>query len=165
MIKASKIKDAAETILNKEETDLVSMTYKKCSGSYTILQWITQEEQDKLDQQVEKYQLELKKKEQDIFSMHELEIKKLKEEIEELRDSRSKLRSHVSSVSSSVTIYPTPDTPSLDTPSPDKPSPDEPSPDAPSPDKPSPDEPSPDAPSPDKPSPDVPSSENQSKAE
>lgn len=70
------------------------------------VQWISQEEQDRLDRQVEEYRTDLKKKEQDVFSMNEKEIGKLKEEVDELRESRSKLRSHVSSVSSSVTIYP-----------------------------------------------------------
>lgn len=68
--------------------------------------------------------MELKKKEQDIFTMNEQEIKKLKEEIDELRESRSKLRSHVSSVSStSVTVYPATPSPDLEgypaTPSPE----------------------------------------------
>lgn len=63
------------------------------------VQWISQEEQERLDQQVEEYRTDLKKKEEDIFALNEQEIRKLKEEIEELRESRSKLRSH-------VTIYP-----------------------------------------------------------
>lgn len=83
------------------------------------VQWITEEEQDRLDQQVEEWQLQLKRKAEEIFSVNEQEVKQLKEEIDELRETRVKLRSHASSVSSSITIYPAP-TPT-DTPSPQDP--------------------------------------------
>ena len=70
------------------------------------VQWISPEDQAKLDQKVKESRVELKKKEQDIFALNEREIKKIKEEIAELRDSRSKLRSHATSVGSSITVYP-----------------------------------------------------------
>lgn len=79
---------------------------------FVYVQWISPEDQAKLDQKVKESRVELKRKEQDIFALNEREIKKLKEEIDELRDSRSKLRSHATSVSSSITVYPA-------TPSPD----------------------------------------------
>lgn len=106
--KSCVIKDTCEKLLGQEDSDL----------------WISPEEQARLDQKVEEYRVELKKKEQDIFTMNEQEIKKLKEEIDELRESRSKLRSHVSSVSStSVTVYPATPSPELEgypaTPSPE----------------------------------------------
>lgn len=85
------------------------MSHVNITYNTHFVQWISPEEQARLDQQVDEYRVELKKKEQDIFAMNEREIKKLKEEIDELRESRSKLRSHVSS---SVTIYPAVDAPS-----------------------------------------------------
>lgn len=44
-----------------------------------------------------------------MVSANEQEIAKLKEQIEELRESRTKMRSHNSSLSSSITIYPSAD--------------------------------------------------------
>ncbi len=69
-----------------------------------------------MDQQVKDLEVELKQKKLDAFHVNEQEIQKIKKEIEELRESRSKQRSLTSSVGSSVTIYPaaTPTTPSPD---------------------------------------------------
>lgn len=77
-----------------------------------VIQGISQEDQNELDKQVEEYRLQLKQKEQEIFATNEQDVVKLKEEIEELRESRQKMRSVASSVSSSITTYPPATTPS-----------------------------------------------------
>lgn len=71
-----------------------------------LMQWISQEEQEKLDQQFEEYQSQLKQKQKEVFALNEQEILKLKGEIEEVRECRNKMRSYGSSMSSSITIYP-----------------------------------------------------------
>ena len=78
------------------------------------VQWISKEEQEKLDQQVKDFEAQLQQKKLDASHLNEQEIQKIKAEIETLRESRLKMRSHTSSVGSSVTIYP-PTTPSPDT--------------------------------------------------
>lgn len=54
---------------------------------------------------MEECRSDLKKKEQEILLINEQEIKRVKEEIQVLRESRVKLRSHISS---STTNYPLP---------------------------------------------------------
>lgn len=46
---------------------------------------------------MEEYRSDLKKKEQEILLINEQEVKRVKEEIQVLRESRVKLRSHISS--------------------------------------------------------------------
>lgn len=93
--KALTIQNTCEAILCREESDL----------------HISQEEQMKLDQEIQDFCAHLKEKEQKAFSANDQEIAKLKEEIQDIRGARAKMRSVASSVSSSITIYP-PGTPS-----------------------------------------------------
>ncbi len=75
------------------------------------------EEQSALDSKVEAYQAKLKEKQHEVFSISQLEVEKLKKEISDLREARTKMRSYVSSISSSITIYPAADS---TTPSPEE---------------------------------------------
>ena len=65
-----------------------------------------QEDQLILDKEMEDFCAQLKEKEQEELSANEQEIAKLKEEIQDIREARVKMRSIVSSVSSGITIYP-----------------------------------------------------------
>lgn len=78
---------------------------------YSLLQQITQDEKDKFEKEVGEVSAELKLKEWDALVADEQEIVKLKEEIQNVRATRAKMRSIGSSVGSSITIFP-PGTPS-----------------------------------------------------
>ena len=74
------------------------------------MQTISGEEYDQFDQQVEECRKQLQEKQAELDLMSEQEVERLKNEIQSLREDRSKLHSMTSS-SASVTIYP-PSTPS-----------------------------------------------------
>jgi len=71
-----------------------------------LLQELTQEERDTVEKEVEELSGELQLKEWDVCVADDQAIVRLKEEIQEVRGSRAKMRSIQSSASSSVTIFP-----------------------------------------------------------
>ena len=108
-VSAQTVQNLCESILSRPEPALVChFCIGMCSQftSLVLLQELTQEERDTVEKEVEELSGELKLKEWDICVAGDQEIVRLKEEIQEVRGTRAKMRSIGSSASSSVTIFP-----------------------------------------------------------